>query len=179
EIGAGALSIASAAVRLLGTGDRDLSTLTVLVLGVGTTGLKAARHLEAEGVGRLVLLNRTRERAWQAAQELGAESGGLEDLAALLPVADAVVAAARVDRPLVEMAMLSERRRPLMLVDLSLPRAIDPRCAEIPGVTVHNLSDLEQVVSTNRERREQEIPRVETLLGRELEQLASWAGDHS
>jgi glutamyl-tRNA reductase len=89
-----------------------------------------------------------------------------------------VVTAARVDRPL-EAAMLHGRTRPLTLIDLSLPRAVDPACAHIPGVAVHNLSDLEHVVAANRERREQEIPRVETLLGRELEQLTAWAGEHS
>ena len=75
--------------------------------------------------------------------------------------------------------MLHGRTRPLTLIDLSLPRAVDPACAHIPGVAVHNLSDLEHVVAANRERREQEIPRVETLLGRELEQLTAWAGEHS
>src|SRR5262249_13952157 len=143
EIGAGALSIAPAALRLPSPRDPDPSTPTRLVPGGRAARLEAARHPEAEGGRRPGLLNPAGERAWQAAQELGAESGGLEDLAALLPAADAVVAAARVERPLVEMAMLRERRRPLALVDLSLPRAIDPRCAEIPGVTVHNLSDLE------------------------------------
>jgi len=178
KIGAGALSIASAAVRLLDAGDRDLSALTVLVLGTGTTGLKVARHLSAEGVGRLVLLNRTRERARQAAAELAVEHAELADLPRLLAQADAVVAAAQVERPLVDAAMLRSPGRdgaPLTLVDLSLPRAIDPTCAGLPGVRVHNLADLEQVVSANRARRATEIPRVESLIARELDQLERWA----
>ena len=183
EIGAGALSIASAAVRLLREGDRDLSALTVLVVGVGMTGLKAARHLKAEGVGRLVLVNRTAERARRAAEELGVESAGLEELDALLAHADAVVAAAHVERPLITPDMLRERwaraRGPLALVDLSLPRAIDPGCAGVPGVFVRNLSDLEQVVAVNRAKREREIPAVEALVERELDQLTAWAGEHS
>jgi glutamyl-tRNA reductase len=179
-IGAGALSIASAAVRLLNADGRDLRALTVLVLGTGATGLKAARHLKAEGVGRLVLLNRTAERARLAAEELNAEFATLSQLPGLLAEADAVVAAAHVERPLVTRAMLGKRRRgPLSLVDLSLPRAIDPACAEHPGVELRNLSDLEQFVAANRTRRETEIPRVEALLARELDQLALWAGEHS
>ena len=178
-IGAGALSIASAAVRLLAAEGRDLSRLTVLVLGAGTTGLKAARHLKAEGVGRLVILNRTAERARSAARELGVEHAALDELPSRLADADAVVAAAHVERALLHPALLKSRTTgdgaPLTLVDLSLPRAIDPACAALPGVRLHNLADLEGVVAANRERRETEIPRVEALLRRELEHLARWA----
>src|SRR5262249_12573812 len=116
-------------------------------------------------------------------EELGAESAGLLELPSLLAAADAVVAAAHVERPLITAAMLREPavhgRGPLALVDLSLPRAIDPACAELPGVVVRNLSDLERVVAANRTKREQEIPAVEALLARELEQLTAWAGEHS
>ena len=182
-VGAGALSIASAAVRLLDSAGRDLSTLTVLVLGAGTTGLKVARHLSAEGVGRLVLLNRTAERARAAAEELEAEHAELSDLPWLLMQADAVIAAAQVERPLIDPAMVSTHAAragaPLLLVDLSLPRAIDPACAGLPGVRAHNLADLEHVVAANRDRREAEIPRVESLIARELKPLVRWAHDRS
>ena len=178
-IGAGALSIASAAARLLAAKSRDLSALTVLVLGAGVTGVKVARHLSAEGVGRLVLLNRTAERARLAAEELEVEHAELRELPRLLAQADAVVAAAEVERPLIDPAMVSTRprheRAPLTLVDLSLPRAVDPACAALAGVRVLNLADLEQVVAANRSRREAEIPRVRSIVGRELEQLVRWA----
>ena len=182
-IGAGALSIASAAARLLAATSRDLSALTVLVLGAGTTGVKVARHLSAEGVGRLVLLNRTRERARLAAEEMEVEHAGLGELPRLLAQADAVVAAAQVERPLIDPAMVSARprreRAPLTLIDLSLPRAVDPACAGLPGVRVLNLADLEQVVAANRSRRESEIPRVRSIVARELVQLVRWADSPS
>src|SRR5207249_1437389 len=84
RIGAGALSVASAAVQLLNRVHEDLSTCTVLVIGAGMTGLKAARHLMAERVGRIVLLNRTAQKSREAAAELGVESAPLEDLAKLI-----------------------------------------------------------------------------------------------
>ncbi|HXS83521.1 MAG TPA: glutamyl-tRNA reductase [Methylomirabilota bacterium] len=178
-IGAGALSIASAAVRLLSEEGHDLSRLTVLVVGAGTMGLKAARHLKAVGVGRLVILNRTIERACEAARELGVEYAGLDELPSQLAAADAVVAAAQVEHPLLLPALLGSRSAydstPLTLIDLSLPRAIDPGCAAFPGVQLHNLADLEGVVTANRKRRETDIPRVEILLRHELEHLARWA----
>ena len=70
-------------------------------------------------------------------------------------------------------------RAPLTLVDLSLPRAVDPACAELSGVRVLNLADLEQVVAANRSRREAEIPRVRSIVVRELDQLERSAGSRS
>jgi len=173
RIGVGALSLASAAVQLLARVHQDLSSSTVVVIGAGTTGVKAARHLRAEGVGRLVLINRTWERAREAAAELAGEAAPLLDLPRWLADADAVLAAAQAEAPIVTAealrdALAQRPQRPLALIDLSLPRAIDPACAELPAVVLHDLSGLEQVVAHNRARREREIPRVEALIEREL-----------
>jgi glutamyl-tRNA reductase len=173
RIGVGALSIASSAVQLLGRVHEDLGSSTVLVIGAGMTGLKAARHLKAERVGRIVLLNRTAQKSSEAAAELGIESAPLERLADWLARADAVIAAAQVESPLVTAEMLRQvlpprRERTLALIDLSLPRAIAPECASHAGVVLHDLSGFEQIVAYNRARREREIPRVEALLEREL-----------
>jgi len=172
RIGVGALSVASAAVQRLARALPDLNEATVVVIGAGTTGLKAARHLVAERVGRVVLLNRTVEKSREAAAGLGIAAGSLEDLPARLAEADGVIAAAQVASPLVTPAMLAAasrtRRAPLVLLDLSLPRAIAPECANVPGVVLHDLSGFEEVVGSNRAGREREIPRVEELLAREL-----------
>ncbi len=183
-IGVGALSVASASIALLTRMDPDLAARTVVVIGAGQTGLKAARHLKAEQVGRLVVLNRTPARAEEIAQELGCESGALESLPRWLPLADAVVAAAQVSEPIVTAAQLREAvashpGRARVLLDLSLPRAIDPGCARLPGVVYHDLSGLEQIVAHNRARREREIPRVETLLARELKIFEAQARESS
>lgn len=174
RIGAGALSVASAAVQLLGRVHEDLSDLTVVVIGAGVTGLKVARHLKAERIGRLVLVNRTLQRAEEAAAELLAMAAPLEELAYWLARADAVIAAVQVERPVVTPELLraalpKHRERSLVLIDLSLPRAIDPGCAAVAGVALRDLSGLEQIVVHNRARREREIPRVEALLEHELE----------
>jgi glutamyl-tRNA reductase len=183
-IGVGALSVASASIALLTRVDPDLTARTVVVIGAGQTGLKAARHLKAEQVGRLIVLNRTRARADEIAQELGCESGALESLPQWLPLADAVVAAAQVTEPIVTTAMLRETvashpERKRVLLDLSLPRAIEPACGQLHGVVYHDLSGLEQIVAHNRARREREIPRVETLLQRELKIFETQARESS
>lgn len=172
-IGNGALSVASASVQMLVRVLEDLEGATVLVIGAGATGLKAARHLKAERVGCVVLLNRTLARAEEAAAEIGCEAAPLEALADWVGRADAIMTAAQVESPLVTDELLranlpAHRERPLVLVDLSLPRAISPSCGTIPGVVHHDLSGLEQIVALNRARREREIPRVTALVEREL-----------
>ena len=176
SIGTGALSVASAAVRLLATFRGDLSKCTVLVVGTGATGRKVARHLRSERVGRLVLANRTPQRAQQAAAELDAEVAMLEDVPRLLSGVDAAVVAARAERPLLTVEMVRAARAgsadPLLLIDVSLPRVIDPACGGLDGVTLRDLSGLEETVTGNRVRREREVPRVTALLEQELRRFA-------
>jgi glutamyl-tRNA reductase len=174
-IGSGAMSVASASVHALKRTHPDLSSTSVVVIGAGHTGFKAAQHLRAEGVGRLVLVNRTLERAREAAARLNAECAPLESLGVQMATADAVVAAVQAPEPVVDAAMVRQategRNRPLTIVDLSLPRAVAPDVDRIPGVTVADLSRLEEVVLRSREKREREIPRVEALLEPAIEEL--------
>ncbi|MBI5709070.1 MAG: glutamyl-tRNA reductase [Candidatus Eisenbacteria bacterium] len=182
SIGAGALSVASAAVQMLARAGAPLPGLGVLVVGIGETGLKAARHLRAEGVGRLVILNRTVARAEAAAGSLRAEPGPLDALPARLAEVDAAIVAVHVPAfllaaPDVRAAMAARGGRPLVLLDVSMPRAVDPAVREVPGVTLHDMLGFEALVHENRLRREQEIPRVEAVIARELEELRAWARD--
>jgi len=171
-IGAGAVSVASASIQTLRRACPDLSRLHVVVLGAGHTGMKAARHLKSERAGRVVLVNRTPERARDVAARLEAEAAPLAELPSLVAAADALIVAIQVPAPLVTPEMiapvLAGRTRPLVVVDLSMPRAVSPGVAGMPGVTLVDLSRLEETVELTRSRREREIPRVETLLEAEL-----------
>ncbi len=172
-IGAGAMSVVSASLALLGPVYSDLSRCTALVVGAGATGRSAACLLRAENVGRLVILNRTTERALALAGELQSEGGALAELEQRLPSADIVVVAVRAERPVVTAAMAraiepTEPGRPRVWLDLSLPRGVEPSCAHAHGVHLHDLSALQEIVERNHARRLREIPRVETLLAREL-----------
>ena len=169
RIGEGALSVASAAVQLLRRAHRDLGECTVLVVGAGTVGLRVVRHLLAERVGRCVLLNRTLARAEAAADESRVTAAPLDELPAWLAQASAVVVAAQADAPLltaetVRAARAGVRPRPLVIMDASMPRAVDPDVAGIADVLLRDLSGLEALVEDNRARREAEIPLVEALL---------------
>ncbi|HEV8357889.1 MAG TPA: glutamyl-tRNA reductase [Gemmatimonadales bacterium] len=171
RIGEGALSVASAAVQLLHCTHRDLGECTVLVVGAGTVGLRVVRHLLAERVGRCVLLNRTLARAEAAAEESGVTAAPLDELPEWLAQASAVVVAAQADAPLLTAETVRAARagaapppRPLVIMDASMPRAVDPAVAGIADVLLRDLSGLEALVESNRARREAEIPVVEALL---------------
>jgi glutamyl-tRNA reductase len=155
-------------VRGLRRSHPELGSLAVMVLGVGHTGLKTARHLRSEKLGRLLLANRTRARADEVAAELDAEVVPWEEHAAHIADVDAVLVAVQVAEPVVTpelvRAAMNGRTRPLTLVDLSLPRAVAHAVEEVPGVTLIDLSRLEEQVAESRARRESEIPRVEALL---------------
>jgi glutamyl-tRNA reductase len=180
-IGQGAMSVASAAVHALKRAHPDLSETTVVVVGAGHTGFKAAQHLRAEGVGRLVVLNRTLARAEAAASRLGAECGPLDDLERHLADADAVVCAVQAPQPVLTEEMvrraMAGRARPLVILDLSLPRAVAPGIENVPGASVIDLSRLEQAVMVSRTRREQEIPRVEEMLEEAFEEFRRAAAE--
>lgn len=178
-IGTGALSVASVAVRLIRRSHPDLARCTVLVLGTGAAGLKAARHLRAERVGRCVLMNRTWARAQASATELGVEAAPLADLPRWLVAADAVVVAAQATTPLITArglrhALAAGRPTPLVVMDVSVPRAVEAAVRELPGVVLRDLEDLDEIVAENRARREGEIPRVEAMLEEDLGKFREW-----
>ncbi len=178
-IGTGALSVASAAVQLLAAGG-PLARQSVLVVGTGDPGLKAARHLHTDGVGHLALANRTRERAEEAAAGLGAEVVALERLPEAIARADAVVVAAQapgflVTEAMVRAALAGRPERPLALVDVSMPRAVEPAAGQVSGAVLHDLGHLEEAVQANHEQRRGEVPKVEELIEHELRWLHVWS----
>lgn len=180
-IGVGAQSVASAAVQVLAKAVA-LPAARVVVVGAGDTGLKAARHLRSLGVGELVVVNRTLARAEQLGLAVGAEAAGLDGLPRELCRADAVVCAVATPTPLIltgdlRAAAAARRSRPLVIVDLCMPPAVET--GEAPGVTHVNLSALETHVADEHGRRVREIPKVEAVLHRELAHLTTWAFRHA
>jgi glutamyl-tRNA reductase len=178
-IGIGALSVSSAAVSLLHRSHPEIARGQVLVIGAGEVGRAAARHLTAAGIGQLVLMNRTVERAQSVAAEIAAHVAQIEELPRRLSEADAVLVATQVDEPLLTVkqvadAMSARRGRALVLFDLSLPRGIDPAVSDVNGVHLHDLSALEELVDENRLQREREIPRVEVILDQERYRFRIW-----
>ena len=174
SIGEGALSVVSTAIQWLG-GQVPFAESRILILGAGHTARKAARHLKALGVSRLVIANRTRSRAEALAASLDAEIVGLDEVSDTLHTVDAVVSAVSVREWVITRDHLERRKgpRPIVVVDLSMPPSIEP--VNIAGVVHVDLTLLDQSATANRRRREAEAPRVEVVLAREMEHLQRWA----
>jgi glutamyl-tRNA reductase len=173
-IGTGAMSVASAAIDQL-EHCFPLGNRRVLLIGAGETAAKVARQLASIGVGQLVIANRTLERAESLAQSYGGAAVGLDAIGAEIAAADAVVCASHASSWMVTRAHVADRsiERPLVLVDLSMPPAIEP--FEIEGVARIDLSEIERATAAHRQRREGEVPKVEAYIAREMEWLRAWA----
>ena len=179
EIARGTVSVSSVAVevarKLLG----DLRDRSVLLIGAGEMAELAARELRAQGAKELLVANRTVSRAEQLASAAGGAAVGLGELPRLLERADVVIcstgsAGHLITRELVANAVKSRRFRPLFLVDLSLPRNVEPSANELEGVYVYDLDDLERVAAQNRILRQAQIGSAEAIVEEELRAFVAW-----
>lgn len=173
-IATGAMSVASASIEQLQV-HATLSESRVLVIGAGETAAKAARHVAKIGVGMLVIANRTLDRAQSLAAAHGGIAVGLDSIAGEIAAADVVICAATSTSWMVTRAHVAARSAAakLVLVDLSMPPAIEPFEAE--GIVRIDLAAIERATAAHRQRRESEIPRVDAFITSELEWLRAWA----
>lgn len=178
EVGLGTLSVARVGIDMARRVFGSFENVRALVVGAGQTGLLVARHLTGERVRSLAFANRSLERAREAAAELGGTALGLDGLPAALREADLVVTcvdggpALRVDQ--LDRRHLARRDRPLLVVDLSVPRAVEEGVADLEGVIAYDLDDLEPVVAENRSSRDAAAAEeATTILVAELHKFAS------
>lgn len=167
-IGSGNVSVANVAVDLAQKIFGDLKKARVLVLGAGEIGEKTARAFHSRGAGRITVANRTLERAVELAHSLYGEAIPFESAPAALFTADVVVASTSAPQAVVREAMvaaaLKQRpSRPLLLVDLALPRDIESSAANHSNVYLYNLDDLAEIAEANRQLRLSEMERCRTL----------------
>ena len=181
-IGRGATSVAYAAVDLARAVFGDLSGLRALVLGAGEMAERVLEHLAHYGAGDVWVLNRTLENAEKLAGRYGGRACGMEHVAEALARADIVIASAAAPHYVVRehrvREVLAERSQPLFLVDIALPRNVDPAVGRLPGAYLYNLDDLETVAGKNRAARAGELPRVERIVEDELAGWMEWYAGH-
>lgn len=173
-IGQGAVSAATAGVTLLERAWGSLDGRTVVVLGAGEAGRQALGRLRKRGAGRLLIASRSSHHANAAAAKAGAEVVALDQLDAALERADGLIAATTapgyqflVDGSMCVDAMAARPDRSLTIVDLSVPRVVDPAVVAVAGVALHTVDDLGDVVRESVRRREREIPHVERIVSDE------------
>ena len=183
RIGENAVSIASAIVSLARRVYSDLSAHTALMVGAGEMNALAARHFMSAGVKRMVIANRTLARAQSLAAELKADAAGLDDLDRELAQADIVISCTASLVPLitksaVEVAIRARRRRPIFMVDLAVPRDIEPAVADLEDVYLFSIDDLQQLIDENRQQREVAAGGARLLIDEEVARFLSESRAH-
>jgi glutamyl-tRNA reductase len=175
DIGVGAVSVGLAAVQRVQEAFAELHDRSVLVVGAGEIASLVASHLVCRGAS-LVVVNRTEARARDLAGKWGGRAVPFEQLADAIAGADAVITSAASAEYLVtrEMVIDMDGRRPELMVDLAVPRNIDPAIADVEGVSVCDIDGLRTIVDGNLDRRAASVPQVEGLINSEVEAFGRW-----
>ena len=180
-IGERQLSLPGVAVALAREQLGEIAGRKVVILGTGETGELAARALADSGTSTVFVANRRRDRALSLARRYGGTTLSFDELPGALLEADIVVAATASPHLLLEVddiadVMRERGGRPLLLIDLAVPRDIDGACAQLPGVTLADIDDLQAVADRNRRVRQAEARKAEGIIEQEIQQFAAWLG---
>jgi glutamyl-tRNA reductase len=178
-VGEKGVSIPSVAVELAQRNLGDLSSRRVLLIGAGETSELSARALAARGAHAIFIANRRHNRAIGLAERFGGRAVRIDELPAQLADADIVVSTTNsphhlVERTELEQVMRQREGRPLLLIDLAVPRDIDPACRELDGVSVYDVDEVQAIVERNASGREAEARRAAGILDSELVRFERW-----
>jgi len=174
-----AASVSHVAVQLARRLLPDLNAARVLLVGSGQMSELAARNLRDNGARQLVIINRTSERAQALAQSLNAVRREFAELAEALVEADVVISSttspcALITAPLMQRVMERRAGRSLLLIDIALPRDVEPAVGALPGVHLYNLDDLQSEVERGIKLRLREVERVEAIINEEVNAFKHW-----
>ncbi len=165
----GSVSVASVAVELAEKIFNSLQDHDVMVIGAGDTSEKTARALLSHGARGILVANRSFERAAALARELGGRAVPFDDWAAEFEAVDIVISSTAaphhiLDRPKLERLMKLRRDRPLLLIDIAVPRDIDPEVIFLENVYLYNIDDLQSIADDSLKQRQEEIARCEAII---------------
>ena len=181
EIGSHSISMAAAAVRLASQLFEDLRETRVLFVGAGEMIELAATHFAARQPRTMAVANRTLERGEKLAGRLGAEAIRLADLPARLGEFDVVISCTASSVPIiglgaVERALKSRRHRPIFMVDLAVPRDVEPEVARLSDVYLYTVDDLSALVQTAGEKRQAAVEQAEAIIDAGVQSFVHWLG---
>ena len=179
RIGVNPASVSSVAAGLASHLLGDLSDRPVALIGAGEMGTTAVRALMLRGVTDVTVVNRTYERAQTLADVWGGKAATFQHLPRILTAMDVIIVATGaphiiLTKEMVEAVLPERAGRPLFLIDIAVPRDIDPDVAQLPGVHLRDIDDLQSQVADNVREREMEIPLVETILHEEASEAIAW-----
>ncbi len=178
-IGVSPVSVASAAVSLARQIFGDLSKQTALLIGAGETIELTARHLHQHGIGRMIIANRTLERAHTLAAQFSAYAIPLSDLPAHLSEADIVISSTASQLPIlgkgsVESALKSRKHRPIFMVDIAVPRDIEAEVATLSDVYLYTVDDLREVIQEGLKSRQEAALQAEEIIDVQVGNFMDW-----
>jgi len=179
EIGASAVSVAFAACSLARQIFESLSSVNVLLVGAGETIELVARHLREHSVRKLMIANRTRERAQLLADEVGAEVIGLADIETRLADADIIISSTASPLPIigkgmVERALKARRNQPMLLVDIAVPRDVEPEVGKLANAYLYSVDDLQAIIEQNMAQRKAAAVQAESIVVQESGEFMAW-----
>ncbi|USD15916.1 glutamyl-tRNA reductase [Priestia megaterium] len=181
EIGANAVSVSYAAVELAKKIFGDLSSKHVLILGAGKMGQLAVQNLYGSGAKKVTVVNRTFEKAQELANRFSGEAKPFADLQHALSEADILISSTGANDYVVTKQMMSEaertrKGRPLFMVDIAVPRDLDPELDELETVFLYDIDDLNGIVESNLQERQKAADEIEIMLEAEIVAFKSWLG---
>ncbi|VAX09403.1 Glutamyl-tRNA reductase [hydrothermal vent metagenome] len=178
-IGASPVSVAFAAVSLSKQIFADVSKHTALLIGAGETIELVARHLHEQGIHKIIVANRTVERAQELAQLFSGEAIALADIPQRLIEADIVISSTASQLPIlgkgaVERALKARKHRPIFMVDIAVPRDIEPEVSELNDVYLYTVDDLQEVIEEGRNSREEAAEQAEDIIENQVDHFMGW-----
>jgi len=179
SIGESAVSVSYAAVELGKRIFGQFNKKTVMVIGAGETGELTAKHLYTNGADRVVVVNRTYERATQLADKFNGIAWSMEEAVDKLHEADIIISSTGsneyvLTRKQVAEAMQRRKAKPLFMIDIAVPRDLDPSIAAVDNVFLYDIDDLEGIVESNLAHRRQEAAKIESMITEEIEVFEQW-----
>lgn len=179
DIGSNPVSVAFAAVSLAKQIFSQLKEQTALLVGAGETIELVGRHLAAQGIGNIIVANRNVEKAIQVAQTYHGTGIGLPAISEYLPKADIVISSTAAPLPIigkgmVERALKIRKHRPVFMVDIAVPRDIEPEAGQLDDIYLYTVDDLQSVIEENLESRRLAAAQAETMVQDEVHHFMGW-----
>lgn len=178
-INRGSISVGSVAVELMKKTLGKLSSKKVMVLGAGEISTLVIKHLVSKGIRSIIVSNRSFERAKRLAKDYGGEAIQFEDWLKYVPQVDIVISSTSAPHFLVRRedvlkVMKKRKKQPLFLMDLAIPRDIDPEVRKIPNVFLYNIDHLKEVVESNFHERKEKLPTAEKIINENVAEFMGW-----
>jgi glutamyl-tRNA reductase len=179
NIASSAVSVSFAAVELARKIFDNLEERKVLLIGAGETGELVTRHLISNGVQEVWVTNRTLERALSLARDFGCSAIAFDEIPDRILHTDIIISATSatdyiISHDHIVNALRLRKNLPLFMIDISVPRNLDPKINDLPNAYLYNIDDLEGIVESNKRKREKEAKKAEEIIDDEKEQFYRW-----